>query len=164
MRFAFTIALCICALWALPQAAGAQDAVTSQRQAQIDAAAAAAQAEAAALSEREAAELRVDENMVEMSNLVEALAKNLGQMHFLRTLCFGNDDQKWRNVARDMMAVEIGEDANGRREFVRAFNDGFYQEKARYDTCSQSVSLDAAALAENGRHIASMLGDPYRER
>jgi hypothetical protein len=24
--------------------------------------------------------------------------------------------------------------------------------------------VDVAALAENGRHISSMLGDPYRER
>lgn len=112
---------------------------------------------------REAAELRVEADMVKMNNLVEALAKNLGQLHYLRTLCFGSDDQKWRDYASKMMNLEAGNDSARKRNLVRAFNVGYYQEKDRFETCSQSVSVDAAALAENGRHIASMLGDPYRE-
>lgn len=112
---------------------------------------------------RLAAELRVEADMVKMDNLVEAMAKNLGQLHYLRTLCFGTTDQKWRNYASDMMQIEAGADSARRKNLVRAFNTGYYQEKDRHITCSESVSVDAAALAENGRHIASMLGDPYRE-
>lgn len=112
---------------------------------------------------RMAAELRVEADMVKMKNLVEALAKNLGQLHYLRTICFGPEDQKWRDYASKMMNLESGNDAARRRALVRAFNVGYYQEEERYKTCSESVSIDAAALAENGRHIASMLGDPYRE-
>ncbi len=112
---------------------------------------------------RLAAELRVEADMVKMDNLVEAMAKNLGQLHYLRTLCFGTSDQKWRNYASDMMQLEAGADSARRKNLVRAFNTGFYQEKDRHLTCSEAVSVDAAALAENGRHIASMLGDPYRE-
>ncbi len=117
----------------------------------------------AALAAREAAEIRVEATMVTMSSLVEAMARNLGQMHYLRTLCFGNDDQKWRSHAGQMLNLEAPDDKARRRELIRAFNAGYYQEEGRHEKCSQAVSIDAAALAENGRHLASMLGDPYRE-
>ncbi len=118
----------------------------------------------AALKAREAAELRVERDMVKMDNLVDAMARNLGQLHYLRTLCFGDGDQTWRDLASKMMTMESGNDAARRRELVGAFNAGFYLEEKRFDACSEAVAVDAAALAENGRHIASMLGDPYRER
>ena len=113
---------------------------------------------------REAAELRIEEDMVAMTSLVEALSKNLGQIHYLRTLCFGANDQKWREYGERMMTVEANGDADRHRQLVRAFNAGYYQEKERHTQCSKDVSVDVAALSENGRHISSMLGDPYRER
>ena len=113
---------------------------------------------------REAAELRIEEDMVTMTNLVEALSKNIGQIHYLRTLCFGLNDQKWRDYGQRMMNVEAGDDTERHRQLVRAFNAGYYQEKERHAQCSPKVSVDVAALAENGRHISSMLGEPYRER
>ena len=119
---------------------------------------------ALAAQAREAAELRIEEDMVTMTSLVEALSKNLGQIHYLRTLCFGADDQKWRDYGQRMMTVEANGDADRHRQLVRAFNAGYYQEEERHTQCSQQVSVDVAALAENGRHISSMLGDPYRER
>lgn len=123
-----------------------------------------ADARAAAEKAREAAELRVEKDMVKMKNLTDALARNLGQLHYLRTLCFGSEDQKWRDLASKMMTMEAGEDSARKRQLVGAFNDGYYLQEKRFDTCSKDVSVDAAALAENGRHLASMLGDPYRER
>jgi len=119
---------------------------------------------ALALKAREAAELRIEEDMVTMTSLVEALAKNLGQIHYLRTLCFGPNDQKWRDKGQSMMDIESNGDADRRRQLIRAFNAGYYQEKERHTECSNKVSVDVAALAENGRHISTMLGDPYRER
>ena len=136
--------------------ASAQDAMTEREKA--------AAAKKAALKAREEAELRVEADMITMNNLVEALAKNLGQMHYLRTLCFGDTDQKWRDYASEMMDIESGEDMDEKRELIRAFNAGYYQEEGRHETCSRAVSADAAALAENGRHISTMLADPYRER
>ena len=123
-----------------------------------------AQKRALALKAREAAELRVEQDMVTMTSLVEALSKNLGQIHYLRTLCFGANDQKWREYANRMMEVESSDDADRKRQLIRAFNAGYYQEKTRHTSCDAKVSVDVAALAENGRHISSMLGDPYRER
>jgi uncharacterized protein (TIGR02301 family) len=120
-------------------------------------------AKAAALAAREAAEKRVENDMVTMSNLVEALAKNLGQLHYLRTLCFGQNDQTWRQQTSDMMDVEAPNDQARRRQIIRAFNAGYYEEKDRFATCTKNVSVDAAALSENARNIATMLGDPYRE-
>ena len=122
------------------------------------------QKRAAALKAREEAELRVEEDMVTMTSLVEALSKNLGQIHYLRTLCFGPNDQKWRDYATQMMDVETRGDEERKRQLIRAFNAGYYQEQERHNACGPAVSVDVAALAENGRHIASMLGDPFRER
>lgn len=136
--------------------ASAQDAMTEREKA--------AAAKKAALQAREEAELRVEADMITMNNLVEALAKNLGQMHYLRTLCFGEGDQKWRDLASEMMTIESGDDTDEKRDLIRAFNAGYYQEEGRHNQCSSAVSADAAALAENGRHISSMLSDPYRER
>lgn len=111
----------------------------------------------------EAAERRVDADMVGMTDLAEALAYNLGQLHYLRTICFGKDDQTWRDHAQDMMGVEADGDAVRRRVLVNSFNDGYYKEESRYSHCSDSLSVDAAAIAHNGRRLAIMLADPYRE-
>ena len=59
---------------------------------------------------REEAELRVEADMVKMNNLAEAMAKNLGQLHYLRTLCYGTSDQKWRDYASQMMQHEARND------------------------------------------------------
>lgn len=154
MRYIAIISLL--GLWTLPLGAFAQDAATSAEQKQLD--------RIKAQKAKEAAELRIEEDMMTMSSLVEALSKNLGQMHYLRTLCFGAGDQKWRDFATQMMDIEAPNERARKRQLIRAFNTGYYQAESRHKTCSQSVSVDAAALAENGRHIASMLGDPYRER
>lgn len=92
------------------------------------------------------AEARIDENMVTMSNLIEALSNHLGQLHFLRTLCYGDDDQKWRQTASDMMNVETPGDGTRRRELIRALNAGYYSQKERYQRCSSTVAVDVAAL------------------
>ena len=113
-------------------------------------------------ADRLAAELRVEADMQTMGDLVEALAKNLGQMHWLRALCYGEGDQKWRDWAGRMIEFEAGGDGLKRSDLVRAFNAGYYQEQARHATCSPSVATDAAALAENGRSLSAMLGDPFR--
>lgn len=119
--------------------------------------------EARAVEVREAAEIRIENQMVEMTNLVEALARNLGQLHYLRTLCFGTSDQKWRDFASHMMDMEAKRNPSQKPVFIEAFNQGYYHEQTRYQSCNQNISVDAAALAENGRHLATMLGDPYRD-
>jgi len=115
------------------------------------------------LKAKEAAEKRVEAEMVQLNSMVEAMAMNLGQLHYLRTLCFGQSDQKWRNYASQMINVESPDDGARRKNLIQAFNKGFYLEQDRHKVCSQNVSLDVAALAENGRNLAGMLGDPYRE-
>jgi len=112
---------------------------------------------------REAAESRIDAEMVLMSDLSEALIKTIGQLHYLRTLCFGEDEQMWRDYAGKLLEIEAGDDISKKDYLTAAFNKGYYLEKKRYSNCTFDVSVDAAALAENGRHLASMLGDPYRD-
>lgn len=147
----FSLVLC-----QIADTAYAQDAQTSKQTER--------QKRREALKAREVAEKRIEADMINMSNLVEALSKNMGQLHYLRTLCYGNGDQKWREYADQMVLVESRGDTDDRRRLVRAFNAGYYEEEARFKVCSGKVSVDAAALAENGRHIATMLSDPYRER
>lgn len=124
-----------------------------------------AQAESAPAGETpdEPIEKRLEKDMIAMPNMAEALSKNLGQLHYMRRLCFGQGDQTWRDQARAMMDIEAPEDRERRAALIQAFNDGFYDQQARFNTCSEAVSVEAAAIAENGRHLASMLGDPYRE-
>lgn len=105
----------------------------------------------------------IDNNMVTMSNLVEALANNLGQLHYLRTLCYSDRDQKWRNKAAGLMNIEAPKPSARRKQLIRAFNNGYYMQKERYQACEPNVSIDVAALAENGRRLSLMLADPYRE-
>ena len=155
MKLAFTCLLtAVFAAQSVPSLA--QDALTTREQEKAN--------RAAALAAREAAEMRVENDMVTMSNLVEALSKNLGQLHYLRTLCFGENDQRWREQTAAMMDVEAPNDQARRRQLIRAFNAGYYEEKDRFTSCSKNVSVDAAALSENARNIAVMLGDPFRER
>lgn len=111
----------------------------------------------------ESIEKRLEKDMISMPNMAEALSKNLGQLHYMRRLCFGQSDQTWRDKARAMMDIEAPEDRERRAKLIKAFNDGFYDQQARFNTCGEDVSVEAAAIAENGRHLASMLGDPYRE-
>ncbi len=112
---------------------------------------------------REEAELRVESEMVQLNSMVEALAMNLGQLHYLRGLCYTKSDQKWRTYASQMIEVETPDDGERRSNLIQAFNKGYYLEEARHSECSQKVALDVAALAENGRQLAGMLGNPYRE-
>lgn len=102
-------------------------------------------------------------DMIAMPDIVQALTQNLGQLHYLRTLCFGKTDQKWRDYAAQMMEIEAPKDADQRRQLIQAFNTGYYDQQDRHLRCSEAVSGDAAAIAENARHLAAMLGDPYRE-
>ena len=114
-------------------------------------------------ADREEVHKRIELDMIDMPDLVQALTKNLGQLHYLRTICFGKTDQTWRVHATKMMEIESPSDREKRRLLIKSFNDGYYDQEKRHPACSESVSREAAAIAENGRHLASMLGDPYRE-
>ena len=142
-------ALCLIALLLSATPALAQETAAERRR--------------AALEAREAAELRVEQGMVTMTSLLDAMAKNLGQMHYLRTLCFGPDDQYWRTYMAQLLDLESGSDYDRRSTLTQAFNAGYYEEEGRHSQCDPAVSADVAALAENGRALATMLGDPYRE-
>ena len=107
---------------------------------------------------------RIEKDLTTMTDLPEAMANILGQLHYLRTLCFSNNDQKWRSKAAEMMRLEAKDNAAYHQQLIRAFNAGYYGQEARYSKCNKAVAIDVAALAETGRRLSIMLGDPYRER
>ena len=119
----------------------------------------------AAQTAREDAETRIEEDLVKMNDMTEALSKLIGRLHYLRTLCFGREDQLWRDYMGGLLEIEVPDtDDETKRDYLtNAFNTGYYLEEARFSECNNSVSIEAAALAENGRRLASMLGDPYRD-
>ncbi|MBL4871701.1 MAG: TIGR02301 family protein [Robiginitomaculum sp.] len=158
LRFIIFFSLLVCALSPAPTLAQTSKKATSKKETvkkekPID-----------PVKAMEQAENRIDDNMVTMTNLVEALSNNLGQLHYLRTLCFTQDDQKWRKQASAMMTLEVPKDSARRRQLIRAFNAGYYEQKERYTICSNTVAIDVAVLAENGRRLSVMLSDPYREQ
>ncbi len=112
---------------------------------------------------REEAELRVEAEMEKLNSMAEALSLNLGQLHALRTICFTEQDQKWRSYAGQMIDLEAGDDLERRQNLIQAFNKGYYMEKDRHQSCDQQVLNDVAAISNNGRQLAGMLGAPYRE-
>lgn len=112
---------------------------------------------------RTEAELRVEAAMVQLNSIVDAMAMNLGQLQYLRALCLGRTDQKWRTYASQLIEMESPNDGARRETLIQAFNKGYYLEEGRHGVCSDAAVLDVAALAENGRKLAGMLGHPYRE-
>jgi len=88
---------------------------------------------------------------------------NLGQLQYLRALCMGRADQKWRNLAGQLIEIEAKSNIEQKQNLIKAFNKGYYLEQDRHNVCSEAVLLDVAAISENGRQLAGMLGHPFRE-
>lgn len=84
--------------------------------------------------------------------LVE-LSEVLGGAHYLRIICDGRDDQRWRTYMRGV--IEREPQYNGL--LVEGFNRGYRQEEARFPTCDQSTRQMEAELRARGLRIAQGL-------
>lgn len=86
------------------------------------------------------------------TQLVE-LSEVLGGAHYLRILCEGRDDQRWRNYMRGVIDREPRYNAL----LVEGFNRGYRTEEARFPTCDQTTRQMEAELRARGLRVAQAL-------
>jgi uncharacterized protein (TIGR02301 family) len=84
--------------------------------------------------------------------LVE-LSEVLGGAHYLRILCEGRDDQRWRDYMRGVIQREPQHNA----ALVEGFNRGYRTEEARFPTCDATTRQMEAELRARGVRIAQGL-------
>ena len=86
------------------------------------------------------------------SQLVE-LAEVLGGAHYLRIVCDGRGDQRWRDYMRGVIQREP--QYNG--VLVEGFNRGYRQEEARFPVCDATTRQMEAELRARGLRVAQGL-------
>jgi uncharacterized protein (TIGR02301 family) len=86
------------------------------------------------------------------NQLVE-LSQVLGGAHYLRILCEGRDDQRWRNYMRGVIDREPR--YNGL--LVEGFNRGYRDEEARFPVCDATTRQMEAELRARGLRVAQAL-------
>ena len=84
--------------------------------------------------------------------LVE-LSDVLGGAHYLRIVCDGRGDQRWRTYMRGVIEREPQYNAL----LVEGFNRGYRQEEARFPVCDQTTRQMEAELRARGLRIAQGL-------
>src|SRR5688572_9046232 len=81
--------------------------------------------------------------------LVE-LSEVLGGSHYLRVLCEGRGDQRWRNYMRGVIDREPQYNAL----LVEGFNRGYRNEEARFPVCDETTRQMEAELRARGLRVA----------
>jgi uncharacterized protein (TIGR02301 family) len=81
------------------------------------------------------------------------LSEVLGGAHYLRIVCDGRGDQRWRNYMRGV--IEREPQYNG--ALVEGFNRGYRQEEARFPVCDATTRQMEAELRARGLRIAQGL-------
>lgn len=84
---------------------------------------------------------------------LEDLAEVLGGAHYLRILCEGRGDQRWRDYMRGVITRE----PRYERDLTVAFNAGYRQEEARFADCDRDAQQMEAELRARGLRIADGL-------
>jgi uncharacterized protein (TIGR02301 family) len=82
-----------------------------------------------------------------------SLAEVLGGSHYLRIVCDGRGDQRWRDYMRGV--IQRAPQYNG--VLVEGFNRGYRQEEARFPTCDQTTRQMEAELRARGLRISQAL-------
>jgi uncharacterized protein (TIGR02301 family) len=91
--------------------------------------------------------------------LVE-LSEVLGGAHYLRVICDGRGDQRWRDYMRGVIEREPEYNA----ALVEGFNRGYRDEEARFPTCDQTTRQMEAELRARGLRLAQGLSARHTGR
>ena len=87
------------------------------------------------------------------------LSEVLGGSHYLRVLCHGRGDQRWRTAMRGVIEREPALN----NQLVEGFNRGYRQEEARYSTCDTTAAQSEAELRARGVRISQALSARHAE-
>jgi uncharacterized protein (TIGR02301 family) len=81
------------------------------------------------------------------------LSEILGGSHYLRILCGGRGDQRWRQYMRGV----IDREPNYNALLVEGFNRGYRNEETRFPVCDSNTRQMEAELRARGVRIAQAL-------
>ncbi len=87
------------------------------------------------------------------------LSEVLGGAHYLRILCEGRGDQRWRDYMRQVINREPEHNAL----LVEGFNRGYRQEEARFSQCDETSRQIEAELRARGLRVAQGLSARHAE-
>ena len=90
------------------------------------------------------------------------LAEVLGGTHYLRILCNGRTDQRWRDFMRGIIDREPTYNRNG--ELVEAFNRGYRTEETQFPECNSTAQQTEAELRARGVRVSQALSARHGER
>ena len=88
------------------------------------------------------------------------LAEVLGGTHYLRILCNGRADQRWRDYMRGVIQREPAYNA----AMVEGFNRGYRNEEARFPECDTTAQQMEAELRARGLRISQGLSARHGDR
>lgn len=90
---------------------------------------------------------------------VIALGQVLGEAHYLRTLCGGADDQRWR----DSMVGLISREPRQRQALQDAFNTGYRTQASRHPTCTRAAIAAEQTVRQEGSRLADELSARHQD-
>lgn len=88
------------------------------------------------------------------------LAEVLGGSHYLRIVCEGRGDQRWRTYMQGVIQRE----PQMNDQLIGAFNRGYRDQEARFPTCDETTRQMEAELRARGVRISQGLGAHHTER
>jgi uncharacterized protein (TIGR02301 family) len=91
---------------------------------------------------------------------VMQLAEVLGQVHWVRVLCNGDQDETWRRYMQDLLELE-GRSGGQHTALVGAFNNGYRAGRTSYHDCNAEMRAVESRLAGRGRTLAEQLARSY---
>lgn len=91
------------------------------------------------------------------------LSHVLGGMHYLRILCAGRGDQKWRAQMSQVMNLE-GPPGTPRRVLMsQEFNAGYREQEERFSACSPDAQGSEKTLMALGGRLSQALRARHRD-
>ena len=89
-----------------------------------------------------------------------SLAEVLGGSHYLRIVCQGRGDQRWRTYMQGVIQRE----PQYNDQLIAAFNRGYRDQEARFPTCDETTRQMEAELRARGLRISQGLRAHQTER
>ena len=84
------------------------------------------------------------------------LSEILGSVHYLRAVCGGEDGQRWRQIASELIRTE-GSSALRQATIAQRFNRGYRSYRRTYRRCTPSARNSIARFVKEAREISNRL-------